>query len=558
MRGTCVATRTSQGILPLAGKEQVYVRPFKLHVKTTLIVSAAVIAIFSTVGFFYYQATRELEQQHTSEQYKEQALTRAVQFAELISTTSGPLSPEQAERLVERLRHTGSARLSLVQLYDFTGPGGPFNPASVASPPDKAHPLRWEQITELLTGAPLTPEEASADGSTGVWTAAPIVVAERTIFGDQKRTVGAVLVKLDVPKGTLADRLNRFTIASMALVVVVVAVATYLLFRRLVYKPIDALLIAMARVEEGNLSVNVPPRARDEVGLLTIRFNRMVDRLREFADERAAHARQLETRVQEATVKLADQNDQLAAANIQLFDIQHRLGQMERLATAGQLAAQFAHEVGTPLNLISGHVQLLRARATDERSIKRLEIIASQITRIERIVRGMLDQTRRPAPRFEPVELGALVARIVETIAPTLAARRVDLDVAIEPNLPPVDADADQLQQVFINLVNNSLDAMPDGGRVRVEATRSDDEITIRLSDTGHGIDEADIPYVFDALFTTKDRGRGSGLGLTVSQDIVREHGGRIEVTSQPNAGTTFTLTLPVKEVLSAEISAEC
>jgi two-component system, NtrC family, sensor kinase len=529
------------------------VKPFKLHVKTTLIVSAVVIAIFSTVVFFYHQTTRELEQQHISEQYKEQALTRAVQFAEVISTTSGPLTAEQAERLVDGLRRTGPARLALVQLYDFTGPGGPFDPASVASPADQAHPLRWEQITSLLTGTPLTPEESSVDGRPSVWAAAPIGISEPTIFGDQKRTVGAVLVRIDVPKGTLAERLNRFTIASMALVVLLVSISTYLLFRRLVYKPIDALLIAMARVERGDLSANVPPRARDEVGLLTVSFNSMIDKLRDHADERAAHARQLETRVQEATVKLAERNDQLAAANIQLFEIQRRLGQMERLATAGQLAAQFAHEVGTPLNLISGHVQLLRARAVDERAIKRLEIIAAQITRIERIVRSMLDQTRRPAPRFEPVEIGSLVARIADTIAPTLAARRVELDVAIEPNLPPVDADADQLQQVFINLVNNSLDAMPDGGRVRVEAKRSGDEITIQLSDTGHGIDEADIPYVFDALFTTKERGRGSGLGLAVSQDIVKEHGGRIEVSSRPSEGTTFTLTLPIRLAVSVE-----
>lgn len=531
-------------------------RPFKLHVKTTLIVSAAVILIFSTVGFFYYRTILELEQQHNLEQVKEQANTDAYQIADSLGVASRQLSPEQIQVYLEIFRKRAQGRLSLVQVYSFDGPHGEFEPVSITSPiTAEGHTLQHDQLMRLLLRLPVLAEEVLVDGQTYVRTAVPMVVDEKTIFGSRPRTIGAVLVEAAVPKGTVAAGVKRLTILSMALVVAVVAIATYFLFRRLVYKPIGTLLIAMARVEAGDLSANVPPRAQDEVGLLTVSFNRMIDRLREFADERAAHAQQLETRVHEATVKLAERNDQLADANIQLFEIQRRLGQMERLATAGQLAAQFAHEVGTPLNLISGHVQLLQARATDERSIKRLEIIAAQIARIEHIVRNMLDQTRRPAPNYEPVDLGNLVARIADTIAPTLAARHVELHANLDPELPPVDADADQLQQVFINLVNNSLDAMPDGGRLSVEARRTGDEIQIQVSDTGHGIREDDLPHVFDALFTTKEHGRGSGLGLAVSRDIVKEHRGTIDVSSWPNTGTTFVLTLPVSAKHAAEAS---
>ena len=140
---------------------------------------------------------------------------------------------------------------------------------------------------------------------------------------------------------------------------------------------------------------------------------------------------------------------------------------LPRLAAAGQLAAQFAHEVGTPLNLISGHVQLLRARASDDRIIKRLDIIAGQIERITHIVRSMLDSTRRPQPQLETIDINALLARILDATQPTLVARNVEMHTSLSEGLLLIDADADQLQQVFINLINNSLDAMPAGGRYR-------------------------------------------------------------------------------------------
>jgi signal transduction histidine kinase len=332
----------------------------------------------------------------------------------------------------------------------------------------------------------------------------------------------------------------------MALTVIGIALTTYLLFKRLVYDPVDALLSGMTRAESGDLAVTVPPRALDEIGMLTVRFNHMVDRLREHAEERTAHARQLEERVRDATSELAESNDQLVRKNVELFGIQRQLGQLERLATAGQLAAQFAHEVGTPLNLISGHVQLLRAKETDERTTKRLDTIAAQISRIERIVRGMLDQTRRPTARLESLDFGALLGRLFDTIAPTLASKRVALDARIEPDLPELLGDADQLQQVFINMVNNSLDAMPDGGTLTVSARAEGPEVRVEFSDTGHGIAEADLPHLFEPLFTTKGPDKGSGLGLAVTHEIVREHGGRVEVASSPGDGATFTIFLPV------------
>jgi len=255
--------------------------------------------------------------------------------------------------------------------------------------------------------------------------------------------------------------------------------------------------------------------------------------------------RRLEDRVHEATAEIADRTGQLEEANLRLFEMQRQLTQLERLAAAGQLAAQFAHEVGTPLNLISGHVQLLRARARDERVIMRLDIIAGQIERITNIVRSMLDSTRRPLPQLDLVDINSLLAQILDATQPTLMARNVELHTEMSEALPSIDADADQLQQVFINLINNSLDAMPLGGKLSVTTAPGVDSVVIVLADSGEGIAKDELDLIFDPMFSTKP-GRGTGLGLTIVKQIISEHGGEVEVESEPDRETVFRITLPL------------
>jgi signal transduction histidine kinase len=331
----------------------------------------------------------------------------------------------------------------------------------------------------------------------------------------------------------------------MLLAIIAITLMTYFLFRHLVYKPIDSLLLAMSKAEEGDLAAEAPATVADEIGLLTSRFNRMLGRIRQMTEQLNLEQRQLEDRVHEATGEIADRKAQLEEANLRLFEMQRQLTQLERLAAAGQLAAQFAHEVGTPLNLISGHVQLLRARLRDERVITRLDIIAGQIERITNIVRSMLDSTRRPVPQFEPVDVNALLAQILDASQPTLMARNVELHTQINEELPPINADSDQLQQVFINLINNSLDAMPLGGRLEVSTGLDRNGVVIEVSDNGEGIAEDQIDLIFEPMFSTK-RGRGTGLGLTIVRQIVSEHYGEIEVRSRPGQRTTFRITLPL------------
>jgi signal transduction histidine kinase len=311
-------------------------------------------------------------------------------------------------------------------------------------------------------------------------------------------------------------------------------------------------------VKAGDLSAQAHESAEDEIGKVARGFNRMLARLRAMTAEREAQNQLLEQRVGEATAELAERNVQLEETNLELYQTTRRLTELERLAAAEQTAAQLAHEVGTPLNLISGHVQLLLAseRPDPEAARARLSTISAQIERIERIVRRMLDSTRAEAGEFAPLDLNALLRRIFDAAAPTLDASNVVLTATLASDLPPVEGDADRLQQVFINLVNNALDAMPAGGELRVKTSfesapeqESAGSIAVEFDDTGVGMDADVRAHIFEPLYTTKARGRGTGLGLVVVRQVLAEHGGHIEVESEPGRGARFRLILPAVAV---------
>ncbi|MDT4967503.1 MAG: two-component system, NtrC family, sensor kinase, partial [Acidobacteriota bacterium] len=388
------------------------------------------------------------------------------------------------------------------------------------------------------------------------------------ITGDGRFSGAVELSVLLDEAPAIAGRFERTAFWAALVAVALITFATYLLFRQLVYRPIERLLSAMRRAEAGDLGAEAPNRAADELGLLSRSFNQMIGRIREMTQEREAQRRVLQERVGEATVELEQRNAQLEDANRELWQTTRRLTELERLAAAGQTAAQFAHEVGTPLNLISGHVQLLRARlANDPQSQPRLETISRQIERIERIVRSMLDRTRPEAIVLASLDLNVLLLRIFEATAPALEARGVELKTELERLLPRIDGDADRLQQVFINLINNSIDAMPEGGVLNVrtgigalisDARSNSDSITeagddptvfIELSDTGHGMSAELRAHIFEPFYTTKTSGHGTGLGLVVVRQVIREHRGEVQVVSDLGKGTRFRITLPVTHV---------
>jgi signal transduction histidine kinase len=206
---------------------------------------------------------------------------------------------------------------------------------------------------------------------------------------------------------------------------------------------------------------------------------------------------------------------------------------------------------------VAGHLELLRrdlpqALLTED-TVRRLSIIETQLNRVTEIIARLLDSTRRVPTEPGSVDVHALARDTAELVRPGLARDGVTLTVRTEPGLPPVRGQHDPLQQVILNLLTNAMAATPRGGAISVEtrALADDDEVEIAVSDTGHGIPCENREQIFEPFFSTKEAGRGTGLGLFISAEIVREHKGRIEVDSEPGRGTTFRVILPAAAVVS-------
>ncbi|HEY6329795.1 MAG TPA: HAMP domain-containing sensor histidine kinase [Blastocatellia bacterium] len=538
----------------------------KLHTKTTLLISAVLVVVFGLfAGIYDYYTTTitrvgedqrakllanrvaDTVEEHIRQQRKKGREKNADQesfepdWAEVQDEIKGTIMKSSQDSMPAGSRVTevriwkldDKDRLEAVRLPEDAGP------APLPDVFNKGQQYKYD--------GPYVLGPRRTEGHTTLIKAVAPVFFPLEAGGPKMIAVAYVVLSID-ESVSLVSRMRRFIWPLMLLAIVSITLIIYFLFGRILYKPIDELLVAMSRAEAGDLAAEVQPQSPyDEIGLLTTRFNRMLARIREMTDELGRHQRGLEDRVREATAEIGERKAQLEEANFELFEMQRQLTQLERLAATGQLAAQFAHEVGTPLNLISGHVQLLRARATDERVIKRLDIIGGQIERITSIVRSMLDSTRKPKPQLEPIDINALLARIFDATQPTLALRGVELKTSIGDQPLRVEADPDQLQQVFINLINNSLDAMPHGGVLHVSTEKQFDRVSIHVSDSGEGIKRDQVDLIFDPLFTTK-HGAGTGLGLTIVKQIISEHGGSVEVQSEPGKGTVFTIELPLSD----------
>ncbi len=243
--------------------------------------------------------------------------------------------------------------------------------------------------------------------------------------------------------------------------------------------------------------------------------------------------------------------DYVVAAGLDITDFQHmqeQLRKTERIAELGTLASGMAHEIGTPMNVILGRAEYLLQRTADEGMKKGLATIITQIERITKVMNQLLVFARRKPPDRQAVDLGEIVEDSLEMFQERMTHSRITVEKAIEADTPSIHADRDQLVQVLINLLMNSLHAMPEGGRLRLSLAREGSYVCLGVSDTGHGMPEEIRSKVFEPFFTTKDFGKGTGLGLTVVKGIIEEHGGTIAAESAVDKGTTFWIRLPLDE----------
>lgn len=320
------------------------------------------------------------------------------------------------------------------------------------------------------------------------------------------------------------------------------SIAIYVMLMRRVATPLRRLVEAIDGVSKGDLSRAVLPERDDEIGSLAARFNDMTNYLRE--------AREKEARATAARVAT-----------------ETHLRRAEKLATVGQMAAEIAHEVGTPLNVIGGRARSLARRASDPAEVaKNSEIISAQVDRITKIIRQVLDSSRKSHPTTTEFDLLKTVRDTLEFVDENLKRSRIEVELSWENELRPIPGNADEIQQVCLNLIMNAIQAMPKGGKLNISieyVIRRKEGLDLALpsayvmlafADTGPGIPKEHRARIFDAFFTTKDADQGSGLGLPVSHGIVKDHDGFIEVSDRPEGGAVFRVYLPVASEASGLI----
>ena len=321
----------------------------------------------------------------------------------------------------------------------------------------------------------------------------------------------------------------------LTIVILIGGTVTLVLFatRRWIVLPISQLMDSIKNMAKGNLNTRIELKRKDELSDLARAFNQMTVDLKE-AQERI---------IRQAESKL---------------ELERSLRQSEKLATIGQLSSGLAHEIGTPLNIISGRVELLRKKFEDKNELrKNLDIIVQQAERITKIIQQLLGFVREKSPQQTPINISTILENMLDFLDHQIQKQDVLVSKDLKDNLPLVKGDSDQLQQVFSNLILNAIQSMPDGGKLRLSASSrwcsregiEDGQrqyLEICVEDTGMGMEQEVLQNLFNPFYTTKDK--GTGLGLTVSIGIVQDHEGWIDVESEAGEGSLFKVYLPVTE----------
>jgi signal transduction histidine kinase len=260
----------------------------------------------------------------------------------------------------------------------------------------------------------------------------------------------------------------------------------------------------------------------------------------------------------EAKQRVEDISEELRQRNRELWSLQQELGRVEQRAALGWMTGAIAHELGTPLNSVLGYTQLLAQEKLPEKARRYIDTISSQVRRIAGIVQYYLDRTRGSTSERSPVNMNELIGETLVWLRPVFPDGKIRVITDLHP-LPLVNAHAGSLQRVLINLLNNAAGSIRDEGEITIKTgTMPASEhqragIRIEVKDTGSGIPADVLPRVFDLFMTTRPQGGGTGLGLAVSQEIVKEHGGKITISSQLEHGTTVTVFLPAGTQISED-----
>ncbi len=340
------------------------------------------------------------------------------------------------------------------------------------------------------------------------------------------------------------DMMLTFLVVA-ALGVLVVLGLTYLITRSMIH-PLEEIVVASDRIAAGDLDHTVNVSARDEIGLLASSFNKMVASLKTMKLELEEWGRTLEEKVKTRTEELVT--------------VQNQMAQSEKLASIGRLAAGVAHEINNPLGGILAFSSLALEECGENDPLRQnLEIVVKQTMRCRETVKGLLDFARQTSAAEVPTDINSVIEKTLSLLENQSIFQNIRTVLRLTSGLPQVLIDPGQLQQVVVNIAINAVDAMEESGTLTVE-TRVEpatQEVILRISDTGKGIPEENLPLIFEPFFTTKKVGKGTGLGLSIVHGIVTRAGGKIEVATS-NKGAAFTIRLPIahEDLKSANVPA--
>ena len=500
----------------------------KLSTRVTVLATTLVAPMLGGLGYAALRARRADLQADLGRQARE--------VADAMRAGIEPLSAETAVASLTERAWRASEHDDAFQLEILKAPDGRGRPWRTSDP-------GWLVLLQAaeLEGAPVGRLFERADGTPAFAMAVPLYDAAALALprrDPDRRPIAVLGMRRSTDYIDLAvAETARHTFPLLLAVVVFLAVGVLLALRAGVTAPLRRLLEGIDAVGKGDLSRVLLAEREDDIGALANRFNAMTASLREAKEEAGRHA---ETRLA----------------------LETRLNQSEKLATIGQMAAEIAHEVGTPLNVIGGRARALDKKGGDPEEVARnAAIIQAQVLRITKIINQVLAFSRKRGPTLTKVSLGQVVAEALDFVAETLQRQGIAAELRAVPALAEVPGDPDQIQQVCLNLLMNAVHAMPAGGRLTVTLARVTRQrggldlaapaeyALIEVADTGAGISSDHRANIFEPFFTTKNEGQGTGLGLAVSHGIVKDHDGWIEVESPPAGvptGTVLRVYLPL------------
>jgi two-component system NtrC family sensor kinase len=370
----------------------------------------------------------------------------------------------------------------------------------------------------------------------------------------RKKIIGGVRIVSSLDEAhSYLNKKKQWTYLITFSSILIILVTSTLFFKRLVGNPIQRLVEAMDRVEKGDLETVTPIQSRDELGELGRHFNQMIKKIRESHEQNIQLLSQISRFNEELTLKVKSATSELKLLHEALSETQRQLSQSEKLAALGLLTGAVAHQIGTPLNSISGYIQLMLQEGNlQPKDQQRLKIIESQLDRLADSFKTLLSYTHLPKPQRKPLDINGVLRELISLSEPWLRSHQITFESSFDPNLPLVLGEVTHLQTLFLNLINNAIDAMPKGGHLIIKTlspsptSEKEGWVEISISDTGVGISEEIKKKIFDPFFTTKKVGEGMGLGLSICEKIVKDHLGRMEVQSEVGKGSTFYVYLPI------------